>query len=92
MNILILIFVPKIRFHSAKKESEIFIGGLNREVSGKASDKSGTGEIILTTTSARILAKQVAELQKLLQEKEQQESDYKCNCCKDANTQSIVSS
>lgn len=85
MNILILIFVPKIRFHYTKKEDAVFIGGLNTS----NTRKSGPGDIIVTTTSARILAKQVAELQKLLQEKEQQESDDKCNCM-DENIQSFM--
>jgi len=41
MNILILIFVPKIRFHYTKKEDAVFIGGLNTSSNTR---KSGPGD------------------------------------------------
>ena len=76
MNILLLIFVPKIRFHYFVKENSKSVSTFIGEITG---NQEGDGEVILTTQSARTLAKQVTELQKLLREKEQQEMNCNCN-------------
>jgi len=106
MNILLLIFVPKIRFHYRKVDSSkinIFVGGYaaashnaqkrtsisHGEVVDDYRSNEHVGERILTTLSASDLAKQVYELQKLLQDKEQLETSHlpDCNCnCKDRDS------
>ena len=102
MNILLLIFVPKMRFHynNRKDNNKIkntFIGGVATagNTPGVATSvphqdvpriSSYVGEKILTTQSARVLAEQVAELQQLLREKEEH-----CNCNRmDADPETIA--
>jgi len=95
MNILLLMFVPKIRYHynrnDKNKINNTFIGGVATSagntpgvstsvphgalVNSQDVSSNNIGEKILTTQSARTLAKQVTELQKLLREKEEH-----CNC------------
>lgn len=102
MNIFSLIFWPKVRFHNKQKEEKTktntFIGGLNPPGSPTIPDggtlvdaADATGEVIYTTTSPRILARQVTELQRLLKEKDRELNEYKCNRT-DENTESIVTS
>lgn len=86
MNTLFLLFVPKLRFHYAKKKAKKktngCIGGLDLETSpvipGAEMSMGVQGDMILTTASPRILAAQVTELRRLLQEKERQEIECKC--------------
>ena len=87
MNILLLLFVPKIRFHyekkdDAKKSTLVFTSTRDDQKSSE-----NIGEKILTTQSASNLVKQVHELQTLLRKKEQQEITHLPDCictCKDA--------
>jgi hypothetical protein len=86
MNILLLLFVPKIRFHykmkdDSKKSTIVFIPTGDDQRSSE-----NIGEKILTTQSASDLVKQVHELQTLLRKKEQQEITHLPDCictCKD---------
>ena len=102
MNIFFLIFWPKVRFHNQQKgektKTNNFIGGLNPPGSPTIPDggtlidaPDATGEVIYTTTSPRILARQVTELHRLLKEKDRELNECKCNRA-DENTKSLVTS
>jgi len=101
MAVFVLILWPKVSYHYKGKgqtrKSGTFIGGLhpspaipNGGAIGNTSNDTG-GDIILTTTSPRMLAKQVTELQRLVQEKERELDEYKFNRV-DENTTNITTS
>ncbi len=96
MTVFLLILWPKVGYHyklkGKKKNTTTFIGGLHPSTSipnggtlGDTSNETG-GDIILTTTSPKMLVKQVTELQRLLQEKERELDQYKCNHVNESTT------
>jgi hypothetical protein len=95
MNILLLLFVPKIRFYY-KKNDDSKKSTLTLIATGYDHRSSeDIGENILTTQSASNLSKQVHELQLLLRKQEQQEMTHlpDCNCtCKDAANPIVTTS